>query len=222
MTSWILVGGRLILTPALARLPRPSIVIAADGGARHVVTLQRAGWEVRVDAWVGDFDSSQGLTLDAPRQTHPRAKDSTDAELALRLAVERGAGRLCLIGAFGGRFDHSFALALGALRLAGPLPPGQGMEVSLHSGDESGYPLLPGRELTLKAQSGQTFSVLAASALRGLSVAGARWNLDRADVPLGSGHTLSNEASGGPLRLNLDAGLALVTLLEPGTDPPAP
>ena len=217
LIAWILVGGRLILTPALARLPRPSIVIAADGGARHVATLQRAGWEVRVDAWVGDFDSSQGLTLDAPRQTHPRAKDSTDAELALRLAVERGAGRLCLIGAFGGRFDHSFALALGALRLAG-----EGLEVSLHSGDESGYPLLPGRELTLKTQPGQTFSVLAASALRALSVTGARWNLDRADVPLGSGHTLSNEAFGGPLGLNLDAGLALVTLLVPGTDPPAP
>ena len=203
--TWILVGGRLMLTPAVAALPRPALVVAADGGARHA-----AGLGVRVDAWVGDFDSSQGLVLDAQRYPHPRDKASTDFELAVALARERGAQRLLVLGAFGGRFDHSFALALGAVRLAL-----EGLNVLLHSGDEWGLPLLPGPPLRLPLRPAQTFSVLAASELRGLSIAGARWPLEGATVPLGGGLTLSNQAAGsGDVTLRLETGTALVTVLE--------
>ncbi|AWN24488.1 thiamine diphosphokinase [Deinococcus irradiatisoli] len=204
MLAWILVGGRLTLTPALAALPRPDIVIAADGGARHAAALG-----VRIDAWVGDFDSSQDLTLDAPREVYPAAKDSTDAELAVQVARQRGATELVVLGAFGGRFDHAFALALGACRLSA-----EGLPVTLHSGDEAGYPLLPGEPVQLELEAGQIFSVLAASALRGLNLRGARWPLHGAEVPLGSGWTVSNEAAGGPLTAEVSAGVALLTVLS--------
>ncbi|WP_425145462.1 thiamine diphosphokinase [Deinococcus sp.] len=206
MIAWILVGGHLTPTPALLSLPRPALVIAADGGARHAAALG-----ISVDAWVGDFDSSQGLRLDAPRFAHPRDKASTDAELAIAMARRRGADELVILGAFGGRFDHTFALALGAVRLAQ-----HGLSVLLHSGDEWGRPLLPGLELSLTLRAGQTFSVLAASPLSGLSIVGARWNLESAPVPLGSGLTVSNEALGGAVSLRLEAGTALVTVLEEG------
>ena len=91
----------------------------------------------------------------------------------------------------------------------------EGLNVLLHSGDEWGRPLLPGKMLTLFTFPGQTFSVLAASVLSGLSIQGARWNLNGADVPLGSGLTVSNEAIGTALTLTLNTGTALVTLLEP-------
>ena len=39
------------------------------------------------------------------------------------------------------------------------------------------------------------------------------WPLDRADVPLGSGWTVSNEAQGGPVTATLQEGWALVTAL---------
>jgi thiamine pyrophosphokinase len=205
MLAWILVGGRLTPTPALSALRRPQLVIAADGGARHAAALN-----VQVDAWVGDFDSSAGLELDAPREVHPTAKDSTDAELAAELAMQRGATELGFIGAFGGRFDHAFALALGAWRLSAA-----GTASWLHSGDEAGYPLLPGRRLSLDLRPGQTFSVLAASDLSGLSLGGARWSVQHLDVPLGSGWTVSNEAAGGALIAELAGGVALITVLEP-------
>jgi len=204
MTAWILVGGRLVLTRALAALPQPSLVVAADGGARHAQTLR-----VNVDAWVGDFDSSDGLFLSAPREVHPPAKDETDAELAVRFARRHGATRLVFLGAFGGRFDHTVALALGGLRLAG-----EGLDITLHSGDESGCPLLPGRPLTLNPPPGATLSVLAFSPLQGLNLSGVRWPLRDATVPLGSGWTVSNEAVG-EVRATLEEGQALVTVLWP-------
>ncbi|MEF2278709.1 thiamine diphosphokinase [Deinococcus sp. YIM 134068] len=205
MIAWILVGGRLVPTDALHALPHPDLVIAADGGARHADALG-----VTVDAWVGDFDSSDGLMLDAPREVHPAAKDETDAELAVRVARERGATDLVFLGAFGGRFDHTAALVLGGVRLAR-----EGLKVLLHSGDESGHPLLPGADVRLSLPPGTTLSVLALSDLHGLTLDGVRWPLRGADVSLGSGWTVSNEAAGGEVTARLEGGLALVTVLWP-------
>lgn len=200
-------GGRLSVTPTLSVLPPPQLVVAADGGARHAAALG-----LRVDAWVGDFDSSAGLMLDAPREVHPAAKDETDAELAVRLARTRGASSLVFVGAFGGRFDHTAALMLGGLRLAR-----QGLEVVLTSGDEWAWPLRPGTPQSLVLPPGTTLSVIACSDLVGLSLQGVRWPLSEADVPLGSGWTLSNELSGEPgaVHAQVQGGEALLTALTP-------
>lgn len=203
MTAWILVGGRLVPSAALLRLPRPDLVIAADGGARHAAVLG-----VQVDAWVGDFDSSAGVFVDAPREVHPAAKDETDAELAVRLARERGANGLVLMGAFGGRFDHTAALMLGGVRLAR-----KGLKVSLTSGDEWAWPLLPSSPLSLELPADVTLSVIALSDLHHLTLKGVRWPLHGADVPLGSGWTVSNETTGEPFSATLAEGYGLVTAL---------
>ncbi|MCD0161936.1 thiamine diphosphokinase [Deinococcus sp. 6YEL10] len=219
MIAWILVGGRLVDAPLLRALPRPGVVVAADGGARHAALLgmQGAGMQglgvqgpgLRVDVWVGDFDSSAGVFVDAPREVHPAAKDETDAELAIRVARERGATELVLLGAFGGRFDHALALALLAVRLTER----DGQRVTLTSGDEWGWPLTPTSPLSLDVPPGATLSVLALSDLRGLSLGGVRWPLVNADIPLGSGWTVSNEVQGGPVTASLRGGRALVTVL---------
>ena len=49
--------------------------------------------------------------------------------------------------------------------------------------------------------------------LRGLSLGGVRWPLEHADIPLGSGWTVSNEAQGCTVTASLREGRALVTLL---------
>ena len=87
------------------------LVVAADGGAHHAAHLG-----VRVDHWVGDGDSidpgllveleASGVTVDRVRHD----KDESDAELAVRAALARGADAIVLIGALGGpRVDHELA-----------------------------------------------------------------------------------------------------------------
>ncbi|GGK16841.1 thiamine pyrophosphokinase [Deinococcus malanensis] len=204
MIAWILVGGRLTPGHTLLRLPVPDLVVAADGGARHAASLG-----TRVDVWVGDFDSSEGLLLDAPREVHPAAKDETDAELAVRVTRARGARTLVFIGAFGGRFDHAAALMLGSLRLAR-----EGLSVSLTSGDEWAWPLLPASPVSMELPPGTTLSVLACTDLTGLTLQGVRWPLERADVPLGSGWTVSNETTHTAVTVSLQGGAALVTAVH--------
>jgi thiamine pyrophosphokinase len=97
------------------------LIVAADGGVRGALAIQ-----LRPDLVVGDLDSVDPLALarleaeGIPVLRSPVDKDETDTELAVVAALERGATRLTILGAFGGpRLDHELAnlaiLALPAL-----------------------------------------------------------------------------------------------------------
>ena len=205
MNAWILVGGRVVNTAELRRRRVEDVhfVVAADGGIEHASTLG-----VMPHLWGGDFDSSEITNprfAQVPRQVANRDKDFTDAELALHHVKDRGATRVTIWGAFGGRFDHTLALVLLAVREAQG-----GLHVELHSGDESGVPLLPGRPLTLSGVPDQLLSILALDEVTGLEVSGVRWPLQDARVPPGSGWTVSNEVKGSQVHLRTSGGRALV------------
>jgi thiamine pyrophosphokinase len=189
----ILVGGQLEISQAVLRRARETnLTIAADGGARHAQALK-----LELDLWVGDFDSSEGLDFpDVPR---------LDFELAIAAAKEAGATRATVFGAFGGRFDHTLAIALCAAKNSL-----EGFEIILESGFETGWVLIPTVKLELSLAKDQTFSVLALSpTVTGLSVFGAKWNLEHATLEFGTGFGVSNLALG-TVQLKLEAGFALV------------
>jgi thiamine pyrophosphokinase len=88
-----------------------SLVVAADGGARHADILG-----LTLDVWVGDGDSipdgairrlaADGVAIEQARVD----KDESDTELAIHAAIERGADDIVILGAFGGsRLDHTLA-----------------------------------------------------------------------------------------------------------------
>lgn len=205
MPFLILLGGDLDPTPRLLRQIAGARTIAADGGIRHAGPLG-----VRPELWVGDFDSSgsdmAAAWRDVPRQSHPPAKDMTDGELAAAEAIARGASGLVLAGVFGGaRSDH----AMGNL-LQGAALRARGIPVLMTSGDEEGWPLLPG-EQEIDLPAGSLFSVLALSDLAGLTLRGVEWPLTERDVPMGSSLTLSNRVAGGEgLRVGLGRGNAVL------------
>jgi thiamine pyrophosphokinase len=199
----ILLGGDLIRTPRVDRAVAGARVIAADGGMRHAKML-----EVVPELWTGDFDSvPDGLEAqwpDVPREMFPSAKDKSDGELAVAAALARGATSLLFAGAFGGpRADHAFLHLALAMRLAD-----EGVPTSLTDGAQEGWPLLEG-EARFDYAPGTLFSVVGFSELKGLSVEGARWPLDKVIVPLGSSWTLSNEVADG-LRISLEHGRAML------------
>ena len=90
------------------------LLIAADAGAHAV---QAAG--LLPHLLVGDFDSIDDDTRRAFSETGvetlilPVMKDETDSEVALRVAVERGAKAVTVYGALGGpRLDHLLGMVL--------------------------------------------------------------------------------------------------------------
>jgi thiamine pyrophosphokinase len=86
-----------------------TVVVAADGGARHAARLG-----LRIDRWVGDGDSIDAAELEALAaagvkiERVEREKDASDTELAVLDAIGAGATELTLIGGLGGvRVDHA-------------------------------------------------------------------------------------------------------------------
>jgi thiamine pyrophosphokinase len=213
MIAWVLVSGRLVVTPEVerVRLARPpGLVIAADGGIVHAAPLG-----VHPQLWVGDFDSSdpddpRGAGIE--RRVFPRDKDELDAELALRAAAERGARDFVVWGAFGGRFDHTLALASMAVDWCE-----RGCDVLLHSGDESAVPVRGGRRLVLAVKPGQVLSLLAFETLVDVEFTGVRWPLAHATVTPGTVRTMSNEATGARVELQAAGGRGLVVVQHPRT-----
>jgi len=86
------------------------LLIAADGGARHL--LARA---VLPLVAVGDFDSLEPELFARLRERgvelleYPIHKSETDLELALLFAVQRGATSIRVLAALGGRADQHLA-----------------------------------------------------------------------------------------------------------------
>lgn len=199
----ILAGGDLVPAPHLSALVADTqLVLAADSGLRHARTLG-----LEPEAVVGDFDSVTSAVLDSypdlPRFGHPVDKDQLDLELAIEMALERGATELLVMGAFGSRLDQSLASLLICARLAGA-----GLKVSLHDGERDAYVVADGQSLSLSLPPRTVFSLLALKDSR-CSVVGGDYELAGAQLPFGVGLGLSNRAAGGP-EVNVHEGLVAV------------
>src|SRR6188474_218149 len=106
----VIAGGEVPRPEAALAVPPGAEVIVADGGLDHARAL---GLDVAVA--VGDFDSASEEAVAAAEAAgvrivrHPAAKDATDLELALDLAVSSGASRILVLAGDRGRLDHLLA-----------------------------------------------------------------------------------------------------------------
>ncbi len=104
MKAVIVSGGNISdLGFAADRIKNCDLLICADSG---IMTALRLG--VIADICVGDFDSS-APPKGAAREwvTLPTEKDDTDTMSAARIAVERGADEVVILGGIGSRLDHT-------------------------------------------------------------------------------------------------------------------
>ena len=189
-------------------------VVAADGGLVHAASLG-----VTPDLIIGDFDSVPAELVAAyPVRSvarYPVAKDEMDLELALNAAVAGGATSVSVLGAFGGRLDHSLAALLVAARLAGT-----GLRLDLHGATHSAWPLAADASLELELPIGTTVSILSLAERSVVTSAGLSYPLAGLSVPFGSGLGVSNATSLPTVTITCDAGLIAV-IAEHG-DPLAP
>jgi len=188
--------------------PRASdTVIAADGG---YVSLRQFG--IRPALVIGDMDSITGLPGGIASLRFPRSKDLTDMALAIRLLQARGYRRFKLYGALGGRLDQSlanFQLLAGLSRegMRGIIIAPELTALSVSGGILTLPPLSKGIRVSVFAWGGEA---------KGVTLHGLRYPLNEAAIdpftPLG----VSNEATGGPVKVLVRFGTLIVTILQPG------
>lgn len=166
---------------------RPDVVILAAGdfpygqvahallvGAREVICCDGAAEEFCATgaepvAVVGDFDSlSEELrTRLADRLHHRPDQDVNDLWKALTLAIERGARRVTVLGAFGRREDHSIGnLMLCAARMN---------EVEIQMVGDRGVFSFIDRDSTFESFVGEQVSLFTLSPSTEISTIGLRY-----------------------------------------------
>ena len=184
----LLANGPLTLSPAIrARIASAERIVGVDGGSRHLRDL-----DLLPHLAVGDMDSIPPDLLEHYRNAgvemhlHPPRKDATDLELALELALERGATSVTILGGTGGRLDHT----LGNLfLLARCLPHGVAACVM----DEGQCVHLVDTELTLRGAVGDTLSLLPATPqASGVTLTGLEYPLRDATLTFGTSWGMSN------------------------------
>ncbi len=104
MKRCVVVGGADINDYARikSRIRRDDFVIFCDSGLKHMAPLGSKPGLI-----VGDFDSYSDPHLDVETITLPTEKDDTDSVFAVKEALKRGFDDFLLIGAAGGRLDHT-------------------------------------------------------------------------------------------------------------------
>lgn len=212
-TVIVVTGGDPVDRRALTRIHEGALVIAADSGVEHALAL---GLPIHVA--VGDFDSVDPDALrtaeaaGARIERHPEAKDETDLELALSVAVALRPARIHVLGGHGGRLDHLLA---NALVLAAPAY--ADVELVAHMG--TARVTVIRRHATLHGAPGDLVSLLAVGGTaHGVTTEGLLYPLAGEDLHAGSTRGVSNELVATHAVVHLDAGVVLaVQPGEPGT-----
>ena len=209
-------GPPAVAADDLGPLGGDPVVVAADSGLEGAHALGLA-----VHVVVGDMDSVDTAALEAAEaegtrvERHPAAKDATDLDLALDVAITAAGdalARLVVVTGAGDRFDHALGVALS---LAAPGRPAVPTEVFVGAAhlwvirDEVRLPGRPGDLVSLIPVHGPVLGVrteglafplvdedLGPGTTRGLSNV---WTDEVATVRVRSGVLLA-VAPGGPAR----------------------
>ncbi len=165
------------------------LIIAADGGTHHCLSLG-----ITPDVVIGDLDSLtaddiNGLQIASVEIIqYPAKKDQTDLELALKLAIDRGADEIVVFGAMGGRWDMSIANIL--------LPAEQNLSnatIRIIDGRHEIMLLRSGKEITFHGEKGDILSLIPLSRdAQGITTIGLEYPLKDDLLRLGSSRGISN------------------------------
>jgi len=184
MSRCVILGGAPIENTAVVRpyLRPDDFVIACDSGLKHADALG-----LIPDLIVGDFDSAENPNRPVETIVLPREKDDTDTVFAAKEALSRGFDDFLLLGAAGGRLDHTLGNL--ALLLMLDTAGARGTLVDSHSEME-----IVSRKTASIPERFAYFSLLAVDgAASGVCVRNAKYPLDRATIAPDYPYGVSNE-----------------------------
>ena len=105
-TAFIYTGGTVFDEYVIEKPEKGGLVIAADAG---YLTAKRMG--IVPDILLGDFDTLgiENIPDEIECLRVPAEKNDTDTQLAVEVAIERGAEEIVIVGGLSGRIDHTLS-----------------------------------------------------------------------------------------------------------------
>ncbi len=210
---WVLAAGPTNdIRASTSWLPRPERVVVADGG-----TMLAAQLGLVPDLVVGDLDSmppAMSAELEARgvpfRRFEHTTKLETDTELAVLAALEWLPDVVYVLGAIGGRLDHTLA---NVLLLTHPeVAP---FDVRLVDGGQEVFLAKPGVWNKIVGHAGDTLTLLPVGhEVTGVVTRDLEYPLRNESLYPGRGRGVSNRLLGPLAQVKFDSGRLLVVVLH--------
>lgn len=205
MRAFIYTGGAIDPSNIIERPNDGDIIIAADSGYRNAALM-----DIRPNILLGDFDSLPREELnDAADGTEvmtvPAEKDFTDTQMAIKVALERGASEIILIGGLGGRLDHTLSniAILRSLHTSG-------IRAVITDG-RNRVRYMKNDSIILLRSGFKYFSLIALSdRVKGVSLEGCKYPLKNATITANDQYAVSNEIDGNCAFISLKKGEVLI------------
>lgn len=193
------------LEAARALLQANDYIVAADGGANHLMEMG-----ILPEIVIGDLDSVDEDTLfeltnaEVKIEQYPEDKDETDIELALRYAVDLRPSAILIVGALGGRLDQTLTnLSL----LTDPTLPG--IDIRLDDGMEQVF--FCRKQADVHGRSGDIVSLIPWHAtVEGVTTEGLQWPLYSETLYPDKSRGVSNVMLTDEASIHIRSGLLLI------------
>ncbi|MCB0163211.1 MAG: thiamine diphosphokinase [Anaerolineae bacterium] len=194
-----------------ARLRPDDRIFCADGGTKHALTLG-----LIPEAIIGDLDSlspadvermaAQGVTL----HRYPAAKDETDLELALRLAVAENPAEIMVVTLLGGRLDQMLANLLLLTH-----PDYAAVQMTFADSAQWGQLIRAHQTVTVAGQPGDILSLVPLTpTVSDVTFEGVDWPLTRATLSFGSTWSISNSLTDQQATVHIGEGMVLLIHID--------
>ncbi|MBQ6775272.1 MAG: thiamine diphosphokinase [Synergistaceae bacterium] len=202
----VIVGGAEIKNYELIRKyfePR-DFFIYCDCGLRHEESLR-----ARPDLVIGDFDSHERPDSFENVITLPRVKDDTDTIFAVKEAIRRGFDDVLMVGATGGRQDHNLGNIYALLMLS------NANVNAVIVDDYSEMRIIRANETVAVRRGWKFFSLInIAGVARGITITGAKYNLNDAEITPEFQYGISNEVEDDCAEVSLREGSLLLVCVR--------
>ena len=188
LRAFIYGGGPVCIEQVTERPKAGDLVIAADSGYRQALAIGQ-----KVDILVGDMDS---LGASVPEDSVeivrlPVEKDLTDAQVAVELAVGRGAEEIILVSSLSGRLDHT----LSTLAILEDLR-GRGIHACITDGQNRARFIRSTSTLIARSPYRYLSLIAADEVVKGVTVEGCKYPLKKATLCRRVQFAVSNEITG--------------------------
>ena len=182
------------------RLENADLIIAADGGANHLMDMG-----IIPHCIIGDLDSIhpdtrnffEGKSVEFIR--YPSRKEQTDTDLCVTFALEKGASDITLAGSTGKRLDHTLANIFLLRRLAdrnvsSRIIDGHNEIYLVTASGKAPSEGLHGVSLELEGSPGEFLSLIPISErVEGVTLEGLAYPLKNHTIAFGSSLGVSNQ-----------------------------
>ena len=191
MRALIYTGGAIDPARITEHPKGDDLLIAADSGYENAKTLG-----VSPTVLLGDFDSlGEEKLKKIPNGIEilrvPAEKDRTDTQLAVDVALVRGAGEIVIIGGLAGRLDHSLSNLAILERLSA-----MGVPAVINDGFNRARFVRNGGALIGRSAFTYLSIIAADPVVRGVSVKGCKYPLEKARLTRDCQFAVSNEMTG--------------------------